>query len=109
MTDTFDLKTETEALLRRFGAEELPDVTHYPFTFLCTRGGPLHVAPYDDFIACRFEWAKVAHGRVSGPVNPNSGKWNWHSGRDYPAVRTLADFEAALCEVLKVERKEGRP
>jgi hypothetical protein len=92
---TFNLKTETEALLRRLGAAELPDATGYPFTLLCTRGGPLHVHPLDTFIACRFEWVAIAEGRVGGHLNPHSGKWNHHPDGD-PDRAFLDRFEAAV-------------
>ena len=100
----FDLKTETEAMLRRLGAVECPEATGYPFTLLCTRGGPLHVHPLDTFIACRFEWPCIAVGRVSGGLNerlnPCSGKWNWHPDGDHPAPADLARFEAGVRAIM---------
>ena len=44
-----------------------------------TIAGPLHISPYDTWVATRFEDVARAKSLISqGTLNPYSGKWNWH-------------------------------
>lgn len=89
-------------LCRILGGVEDDDRTG-SFTFLWTIGGPLTVqamhwnAPW---VACRFQYPQAAHGRVSGHLNPWSGKWNFHPMTDSPTLDDLAEFAELLCEVI---------
>lgn len=85
-------------LLRRLGAIEDPEATGYPFTLLWTKGAPLHAVPLDTWVHMRFEWPKIAAGRVSGPLNPWSGKFNFHPEK--PDEEALRQLERLLSELI---------
>jgi hypothetical protein len=95
-------KTELEALLIRLGAIEGQDIDAlgYRFTFACTVGGPLHCTPCDTALHCHFQWPRFAYGRVSGAINPHSGKWNWYPESATPTAADIKRIESALAAIV---------
>lgn len=66
--------------------------------------GTLHITPYGNWIACRFNDVEAAVARFGyhpsyGRLNPCSGKWNFHFAA-VPAADALAEFEAEVLPLL---------
>src|SRR2546421_7524318 len=65
-----------------------------------TRAGTLHVTPFGNWIACRFQDPGAASRLCNGHCNPHSGKWNFHYPR-VTAEEAFLDFATALNTVLE--------
>jgi hypothetical protein len=78
----------------------------FPYDYtLETTLGTLHISPYDNWVACR--WDDVPRALAGHPkpaMNPYSGKWNFHFefADDRAAVNCAFDFavevQLYLCE-----------
>jgi hypothetical protein len=99
----YDLPTRAEELVLSLGAIR-HEKLGYPFLFLCTKGGPLHVKPDETAIFTRFYWPELANGKVSPGPNPYSGKWNWHRAFEPTGPEVLVRFEVALLRILPDEQ-----
>lgn len=72
----FNFKAALTSMLERIGAK--PSSTFYEL-MLETKAGLLYLAPYEDWLATRFDSAtKAAEVVTCGSLNRFSGKWNWH-------------------------------
>jgi hypothetical protein len=72
-----------------------------PVTFAVpTRAGTLHITPFGNWIACRFQDPPAASRLLDGHCNPHSGKWNFHYQR-ITAEEAFLDFATALNTVLE--------
>lgn len=70
----FDFPTACREMLIELGAVEADDYLHLP-----TIAGNLRLAPYDTWLATRFDDVNAAKSHIGfGQLNPFSGKWNWH-------------------------------
>lgn len=72
-------------------------------------GQALHVAPYGEWIACRFEkepkdLIRAAALRANPSLNPYSYKWNWHFYSVGAGEKEARDFGLALCSLMPIER-----
>jgi predicted DNA-binding WGR domain protein len=65
-----------------------------------TRAGTLHVTPFGNWIACRFQDPAAASRLCNGHCNPHSGKWSFHFPR-VTAEEAFLDFATALNTVLE--------
>jgi predicted DNA-binding WGR domain protein len=65
-----------------------------------TRAGTLHITPFGNWIACRFQDPAAASCLCNGHRNPHSGKWNFHYPR-VTAEEAFLDFTTALNTVLE--------
>lgn len=82
----------------------LDGTPHYDGHVVKTKVGTLRVMPYGDWIACRFEEparANLLYYRRSDPplsagrLNPYSGKFNFHFGRQ-TAASAFEEFRSAI-------------
>jgi hypothetical protein len=95
------IKTATDCL-ERIGSAVPEEARSYVVT---TRGGPLLVHIYDDWLACRFDDVALAK-KVFGKqlqFNQYSGKWNWHGLDVVPA------FERQVMDYLQVANASPSP
>lgn len=109
------LKRERERLARLLvdyvkangGKMTVCDFSNVHDLTLATKAGELHITPYGEWIACRFENIELAKRYLpAGPghrLNPNSGKWNWHFGRE-TANYAFSCFTTELTPLLNSER-----
>lgn len=92
---SFDLRIREIVL--NLGAVETRESNRF---VLDTKAGLLSIKPYGDWIACRFDEPARAKSLVAGPINPYSGKWNWHGDDVIPY------FERNLWNLMDDERIE---
>ena len=82
-------RQDIKALLTGLGARPVCPEASYDFT-LDTLAGELWLRAMDSdvepWLGCRFRDAERARGRVSGALNPYSGKWN-HMHSDVTLIR----------------------
>ena len=68
--------TVPQILLTLLG--RMPEKGPYSYDYrIDTKGGPLNIHPYDDWVACCFV-DPVKARTIVGDCNPYSGKWNFH-------------------------------
>lgn len=72
----------------------IPCVGIYTYV-LHTRGGPLRVKPFGDWVACRFDDVKRA-GRAGVPLNPLNGKCNFHDAMTAEGAHAFESFVGEL-------------
>ncbi len=60
-----------------------------------TRGGPLRMKPFGDWVACRFDELKRAR-RAGVSFNPLNGKCNFHDAMTAAGAHAFEDFVGAL-------------
>lgn len=92
----FDFAAELRTMLVRIGAQPSPE--HYEL-MLETRAGVLYLAPYDNWLAARFDDPERAKSvALNGSLNRFSGKWNWHCMN--PTMEDVSRLEAQIRYVL---------
>jgi hypothetical protein len=105
--DIRDFVEKVTKLVVEAGGRNDIDTFVYTHVIPVTRFGPLHVSVHDShdgslgWVACKFMYPQLADGNVGGQsLNPYSGKWNFHFGRETTVDEAVAEFRRAFDPML---------
>jgi len=101
----FDFPAEMTRALRALGAFNLDDCPGYSMA-IASKAGLLRLKPDSVALFARFETPAAAVGRVPGPLNEYSGKWN-HYTRDPPTAEDVRKIARRVWEVVPDPVKLG--